>query len=482
MTDALRLRLVQLPLPTADPAANAAAIARHLLPGADLVLTPGLSLCGGMPLDLARRADYRQACDAALATLAARTAEGGPALVVGAPWLDGDRLHEAAVLLEGGRVAARRARHLPDAPFLPGPAPGPIAFRGVRLGLAAGEDALDAAVAETLSETGAEILLGLAAAPFAPGVAARRMQAAIARVVETGLPFLLLNGVGGPDEAVCDGGSFVLNADRALAVQMIRFDPDRLDTAWRPGPAGWACDPTPPEADCASAEEELWRALMLGVAGRLAGRGDHLGRFRAAALAPLTGDPADALAAILAVDALGGGNVLGVALDGDLEEAEAFARALGIGFEARPIAPALAALGGALAPALGGPPEGEVAAALAARLRGVALRALAEAGGMLLLSGLGRVGAPSGEADLAPFRDLPRTRVLELARWRNATRPDRLRAPQGPLIPAAMLDRPPPAGRLDEPARRRLPPGVILGPASRVPRYPLSDDFRDPDA
>jgi NAD+ synthase len=195
--------------------------------GADLVVTPELSICGYPPEDLVLKPAFVAACEDAAARLAAATAQG-PGLIVGLPWRDGETLHNAAFLLDGGAIIARRKKHeLPNygvfdekRVFAPGPSPGPVAFRGFRLGLMICEDWWFPAVSETLAESGAELLLSINGSPFEDGKQTRRVTLAVERVVETGLPYMFAAQTGGQDEIVFDGASFVLNADRTLAVQM----------------------------------------------------------------------------------------------------------------------------------------------------------------------------------------------------------------------------------------------------------------------
>ena len=448
MTDRLRIALAQT-APTAALAGNVAVLrdawdrARGM--GADLVLAPRFALAGWPCGDLPRRADVRAACDAALEDLAALTAGGGPGLVLGGPWADAGRLHDALFLLDGGRIVARRARHAirPGECFDPGPAPGPVAFRGIRLGLMCGEDGEDPAAAETLAETGAELLLCLHADPFAIGRAARRVQEAVARVVETGLGFLVLNGVGGLDEAVCDGGSFALNPDRSLAVQLPRFEAELVLTDWRRGQDGFACLPQPLAPDC-GAEEEIWRALVLF----LRGFGDGAVR-----VGP-SGDAGAALLATLAADALGPARVRAVAADDEpgltLSALDRTAALLGFGGAGGDVAPfrhlmrgqvlALARWRNANRPAglLG--PEGPVVPEELLAARPAALAGLPD--------------------------DAALDAVLEALFDRGET-------PSG-IAPALLADL---SRRLAaaEAARRRAPPGLLVArhQAGREPRYPL---------
>ena len=178
MADTLRIALAQLNPHLGDVTANLAGVRRARAEaarlGADLVVTPEFSIAGYPPEDLVRKPAFVAACDAALAALAGDTADGGPGLIVGGPWLDGDRLYNAAFLLDGGQVVARRAKHeLPNygvfdekRVFDAGPAPGPVVFRGFRLGLMVCEDWWFPAVAETLQESGAEILLSVNGSPY----------------------------------------------------------------------------------------------------------------------------------------------------------------------------------------------------------------------------------------------------------------------------------------------------------------------------
>jgi NAD+ synthase len=262
--------------------------------GATLLATPQASLAGAALLDLGRDAAFLDACEAALQQLAAETADGGPAILLGAPWRQDGRVHDGLVLLDGGRVLARRARHAAQpAPFEAGPAPGPVPFRGSRLGLMAGEDLVDASVAETLAETGAELLLCAAARPFAPGGTARVLDHAVARVVETGLPLAWVGLLGGQGADVFPGGAFVLNADRSLALSLPPFTAGTALAEWD---GEWRCarQPLPPAVPEPAL---LWQALCRGIA-------DHVrkGGFDGAVLAA---PPGDRLLAACARAALG---------------------------------------------------------------------------------------------------------------------------------------------------------------------------------
>jgi NAD+ synthase len=240
--------------------------------GADLVVTPEFSIGGYPPEDLVRKAAFVDRCEAAIAALAQDTADGGPGLIVGGPWRDRDKIYNAAFLLDGGAVVARRAKHeLPNygvfddkRVFDPGAVVDPVVFRGTRIGLMICEDWWFPAVAGNLCASGAEMLLSINGSPYESQKPGRRVMLAAPRVLETGLPFVFLNQVCGQDELVFDGASFVLNADRSLAVMLPTFVPSLTLTEWHRVDGRLVCvaQSLPEEADPL---EEIYRALMLGL-------------------------------------------------------------------------------------------------------------------------------------------------------------------------------------------------------------------------
>ena len=478
----LRIALAQINAHLGDLRGNAdrirAARAAAAAQGADLVLTPEFSIAGYPPEDLVLKPDFNAMALREIEALAGDTADGGPGLVVGGPWTEGGRRYNALYVLDGGRIIARRAKHeLPNhgvfddkRVFDAGPAPGPVAFRGHRLGLMICEDWWFPAVAETLAETGAEILIAINGSPFELGKAGRRVELAVPRVVETGLGFVFLNQIGGQDELVFDGASFVLNPDRSLALQMPQFEETVAVTDWTRRDGALVCAPGAIAAPIGE-REQAWRAMMLGLA-------DYVAKNRfPGVLLGLSGGIDSALSAALAVDALGADRVRAVMLPSPCtsaeseEDAAACAGLLGIRLDTLPITPAMEAMDAMLTPALGGPPQGTTAENIQARLRAVALMALSNVTGLMLLTTGNKSEMSTGYATLygdmcggfSVVKDLAKTQLFDLARWRNAVRPPGALGPAGPVMPERVILKPPSAelrsGQTDQDS---LPPYPVL--------------------
>ena len=499
MPDTLRIALAQINPHEGAIAANAdrirAARAEAARAGADLLVTPEFSIAGYPPEDLVLKPAFVADCVAAIEALAAETADGGPGLVLGGPWRNGDQLHNALFVADGGKVVARRAKHeLPNygvfddkRVFDPGPAPGPVAFRGVRLGLMICEDWWYPAVCETLAETGAEILVSINGSPFEVDKPTRRVDLAVARVVETGLPFVFLNQVGGQDELVFEGASFALNADRSLALSMPLFAEEVRITDWHRGADGvWAMAPQPiPPA--MPREEQMWRAMMLGLRDYVEKNG-----FPGVILG-LSGGIDSALSAACAADALGPDRVRAVMLPSaytsreSLEDAEACARLLGIRYETIPIGPAVEAFGAMLAPAFGNADPGIAAENLQSRARGVTLMALSNRFGDMLLTTGNKSEMGVGYATLygdmcggySVLKDVWKTEVFALSRWRNAVKPAGALGPSGAVMPERVITKPPSAElKPNQTDQDTLPPYDVLDAILRG----LVEDEHDVDA
>ena len=276
MTDSLKVGLAQLNPKVGDVAGNLAKVraarAEAARQGADLVLTTELVLAGYFPEDLVLKPAFQKACHEAVEALRADTRDGGPALFVATPWQEDGKLYNAMIALDKGEIIGKRYKvDLPNygvfddkRVFAAGPMPGPLVFKGVRIGVPICEDVWTPDVVECISETGGEILLVPNASPYEIGKTDVRVNLGVQRVVESGLPFVYLNQVGGQDEVVYDGASFVLGADRKLKAKLASFREQVTTVEFRRDGKGWECLPGPiaPELEQI---ESIYQAMVLGL-------------------------------------------------------------------------------------------------------------------------------------------------------------------------------------------------------------------------
>ncbi|MFG1429957.1 NAD+ synthase [Xanthobacter sp. V2C-8] len=447
------------------------------LSGAELVVFSELFIAGYPPEDLVLKPAFQAACRKAIEELAAESAEG-PALLIGAPWVEGGKLYNSVLLLEKGAIAA--VRHKVDLPnygvfdekrvFTAGPMPGPIPFRGVRLGVPVCEDIWGPDVVECLAETGAEILVVPNGSPYRRTVYEERENVAVARVVESRLPMLYVNQVGGQDELVFDGGSFALNADRFLALQFPSFEERVRVTRWQRLPTGWACT----EGGIVDRVEEDaadYSACVLGLKDYV-----NKNRFPGVVLG-LSGGIDSALCAAMAVDALGPERVHCIMLpyrytsDESLSDAAAVAEALGVRYDILPIAPAVEGLEAVLKPVFAGRERDVTEENLQSRARGTLLMSVSNKfGGMVVTTG-NKSEMSTGYATLYgdmnggynPIKDLYKTEVFRLSRLRNRWKPAWAAGPEGVVMPAHVIDKPPTAElRENQKDEDSLPPYATL--------------------
>ena len=482
MSETLRIAIAQINPHEGQVIHNLAGIRRARAEaarlGADLVVTPEFSIAGYPAEDLVRKPAFVAACEAVLAQLAADTADGGPGLIVGGPWADGDKLYNGAFLLDGGRIIARRAKHeLPNygvfddkRVFDAGPAPGPVAFRGFRLGLMICEDWWFPAVAETLAESGAELLLSVNASPYEVDKHEKRIALAVERVVETGLPFMFCAQICGQDELVFEGASFVLNADRSLAVQMPHFEEAVTLTEWRREGEVLVCAPQElaPEPERL---ESIYRAMTLGLRDYVRKNG-----FPGVILG-LSGGIDSALSAAVAVDALGPAMVRTFMLPSpytsqdSLDDAAECARLLGISCDSISIEPAMTAFQGALAPVFAGRQADITEENIQSRARGLILMAISNKLGHMVLTTGNKSEMSVGYATLygdmcggySVLKDVYKMTVFALCRWRNAHQPKAALGPLGAVMPERVISKPPSAElRPNQTDQDSLPPYETL--------------------
>ena len=445
---------------------------------ADVVAFPELFIAGYPPEDLVLKPAFQAACRAGVETLARETRDGGPAVLIGTPWVEDGKLYNAYALLTGGRIEAIRFKvDLPNYGvfdekrlFVPGPAPGPITIKGIRVGIPICEDIWGPDVVECVTETGGEILLVPNGSPYWRGKSDDRLNIAVNRVVESGLPLVYLNMVGGQDELVFDGVTFALNADRSVAFQLPAFRETVVTTHWSRTQGVWRCTQGP----IAAAEEPDqadYTACMVGLRDYVEKNG-----FKGVVLG-LSGGIDSALVAALATDALGAGRVRCVMLpfrftsQESLDDAAAIVRALGVKYDLVPIESAVHGLEAALAGVFAGAPRDVTEENLQARARGTILMAISNKFGLMVVTTGNKSEMSVGYATLYgdmnggfnPIKDLYKTEVFRLARLRNRWKPEGALGPSGAVIPENVLTRAPSAElRENQTDQDTLPPYDIL--------------------
>ncbi|MCX7560339.1 NAD+ synthase [Sulfitobacter sp. F26204] len=468
MADRFRITLGQLNPTVGDLAGNAAlafeAWQAGKAAGADLVALPEMFITGYNAQDLVMKRAFQLDVMSHIEKLAADCADG-PALAIGAPWAEGAELFNAYLILKGGKITSRTLKHdLPNETvfdevriFDAGPLGGPYAVGNTRIGSPICEDAWHPDVAETLAETGAEFLLVPNGSPYYREKMETRQNMMVARVIETGLPLIYLNMVGGQDDQVFDGASFALNPGGKLAMQMPAFDAmihnvdlERTPEGWRVVEQQLATFPDNYEAD--------YRVCMLGLRDYMRKTG-----FKKVLLG-LSGGIDSAIVATIAADAIGPENLRCVMLPSEytsqasLDDAEAVATALGCRYDYVPISEGRQAITNTLAALFEGTQTGLTEENIQSRLRGLLLMALSNKFGEMLLTTGNKsevaVGYATIYGDMAggynPIKDMYKTRVFETCRWRNANHRDWMMGPAGTMIPETIITKPPTAELRDD--------------------------------
>jgi NAD+ synthase len=458
----LSIALAQIDPTVGDIPGNAALI-RHRRDeaaalGADLVLFPELSVVGYPPEDLVLRPAFVQAAAQVVEEFRAESS-GAPAIVVGVPWADGGRLYNAVALIAGGRVDVRFKHELPNygvfdekRVFTPGPLPEPLTFRDVRLGVPICEDIWFRDTCTYLASRGAELLLVPNGSPFEVEKFHHRLDLGRQRVQEAGAPLVYLNQVGGQDELVFDGGSFAMNADGALAHVLPFWRESLVVTRWTNVDGRYRCE------DAAAWQDEprlaaIYSAMMLGLRDYVRKNG-----FTGVVIG-LSGGIDSALTVAVAVDALGADAIRGVRLPSrftvteSMTDAEESAHLLGVRLDTVPIEAPVSAFEAVLAPEFEGRVRDVTEENLQARTRGVILMGFSNKFGELLVTTGNKSEMSVGYATLygdmcggySVLKDVYKTEVYALARWRNDHHPRDARGPAGRVIPESSITRPPTA-------------------------------------
>ncbi len=473
----LKIALAQLNPVVGDIAGNVAKLLaarqRAAKEGADLVVLPELFITGYPPEDLVLKPAFQNAARRAVEHLAA-TMGPGPAVLTGTLWPQDGAIYNAAVLLDHGVVEAVRYKvELPNygvfdekRVFTEGPLPSPVVVKGVRIGVPICEDIWKEQVCECLAECGAEILISPNGSPFDWPKPDLRLNVAVARVTETALPLVYLNQVGGQDELVFDGASFVLNADHSLAVQLPAWEEAVVTTEWTKGQDGWVCRPGRRDR-IVEGDASAYSACVLGLR-------DYVGKngFPGVVLG-LSGGIDSALVAAMATDALGADKVHAVMLpyrytsEDSLADAAACAKALGIRYDVVAIANPVEAFSSALSKMFAGRNSDTTEENIQSRARGTILMAISNKFGSMVLTTGNKSEMSVGYATLYgdmnggfnPIKDLYKGEVYALSRWRNGAVPDGGLGPHGVVIPERILTKAPSAElRPDQKDQDSLPP------------------------
>ncbi len=551
MTQILHIASAQLNPVMGDLPGNAAQIisARNTAAdaGADLLVCGELGLVGYPPEDLVLKPALVRDAMAQAKRLAKMTNDGGPAMLIGTAWRENGHVFNAVLLLDDGKILAKRFKHeLPNyrvfdekRVFAPGPLPDPVSWRGISLGLPVCEDIWFDRVPMHLAAHGAEMFICINGSPFRKDIAQLRRDTFAKWQGRTHLPLVFVNQVGGQDELVFDGASFSSDGAGQIVQQLPKFQTAVSVAKWEKTDNGWTCA-SAQIAPLPGVLESRWRAMVLGLADYVNKNG-----FPGVVLG-LSGGIDSALSAVLAVDALGADRVWCVMMpsvhtsDESLRDAAASVRVLKCRYDTLTITDPVAAFEGVLAPLFAGQAPDTTEENLQSRTRAVLLMALSNKFGHMVLTTGNKSEMAVGYATLYgdmcggfnALKDLYKTDVFELTKWRNAHCLADLLGPGGEVVPQNVIEKPPsaelradqkdedslpPYDKLDdmlfglieeetdiaslvarghdlseihriehllyfaEYKRRQAPPGVKLGPRSfgRDRRYPITNTYRD---
>lgn len=483
MNDTLSIYIAQLNLTVGAVKQNCeiieAAYAKACAEGADLVLTPELSVAGYPLEDLVLKPGFVKEVQHAVEALADLTSGANePGLIVGAPWFADGKLFNASLLLEAGEIKEVRYKH--DLPnygvfdekrvFEAGSAPTPMLFRGFKLGVMICEDMWFEASTASLISSGADILLVPTCSPYEDAKHDERHENASSRIIQSGLPLVFCNQMSGQDELVFDGASFVMVPDGTVPVQMPSWSEAGLLTHWHSSDGQLICS-TRHQVDIPDRMTSIYQAMVLSLR-------DYIGKNRfPGVVLGLSGGIDSALSAAVAVDALGADKVHCVMMPSrytsgeSVSDAEECAKALGVMYDTIAIKPGVDAFADMLAPVFEGTVADTTEENIQSRLRGLILMSLSNKFGKMVLTTGNKSELSVGYATLYGdmcggynvLKDVYKLDVFALSHWRNANVPAGGLGPSGEVIPVNIITKPPTAElREDQKDEDSLPPYEAL--------------------
>ncbi len=480
MTTTLKIALATLNPILGDIDANAKLIlaARGDAVGADIVVYSELVLIGYPPEDLVLKPSFQRDAMDKVMELAAMTADGGPAMLIGSLWIEGGKLYNSSILLQNGTIGAiRHKRDLPNygvfdekRVFSRGPCPEPIEFKGLKLGVLTCEDLWWDEVTQYLTDKNSDILISLNGSPYEEIKAHDRFENAKERVAQSGVALIYSNQVGGQDELVFDGEAFVMDRFGQVIVRQAAFKSEITLTEWSKEGDYWQCaaQQLAPKNDRMA---DIYSAMMIGVRDYV--EKNHF----PGVIIGMSGGVDSALSAIVAVDALGADQVQLVMMpskytsEESLIDAADAARMMGCFIDNIPINDGVKAFGEMLSGAFAGTKPDTTEENIQSRLRAVILMALSNKNGKMVLTTGNKsemsVGYATIYGDMCggynALKDIYKLDVFALSRWRNQHHPDGGLGPRGQIMPINIIDKPPTAElRPDQKDQDSLPPYQVL--------------------
>ena len=481
MSDEFKISLAQLNATVGDLSGNtqkvmeAWEIARDQR--SDLIAFPELFITGYNPQDLILKTAFQKAATSSIDQIAKACAQG-PAIAIGGPFYDDNKLYNSYYILADGKIqAVIKKHHLPNEEvfdevrlFSSGNVDGPFQIGQMRIGSPICEDAWHKDIVETLAETGAQTLLVPNGSPYYRGKTEIRQNVMVSRVIESGLPLVYLNLVGGQDDQVFDGGSFVLNPGGELVLQLPQFEESIATCVFRKSAEGWLAD-TGKKSRILDAMESDYFAMVIGLRDYCRKAG-----FEQVVLG-LSGGVDSALVATIAADALGPEAVRAVMLPSEytsetsLEDALELAKNLKCRYDYLSIEDSRLAISNTLSDLFKGTKPDLTEENIQSRLRGVLLMAISNKFGEMLLTTGNKsevsVGYATIYGDMAggynPIKDLYKTRVFDICRWRNENERPWMKATGTNIIPINIIEKPPSAElRPDQKDSDSLPDYFVL--------------------